>query len=243
MPQECAFCPETANRSGEHLWSDWMAELLPGKKQLTIRGTNREIKQRWTSKTLDWTAKVVCQKCNNGWMSDIESYHAKPSMSDLIIGKDDIQIDQAKADSIALFAFKSAVVVDYLRRAEEPFFDRSTRHNFKNSLSIPKDVGMWLTKFAQPGRGEISTTYLKGNPPDGNGIEMYVCTYAVEYLVIQVVGFRHPGLRGISTKDKFTAVPFWPRIADAFVWPPAEILQSVDEFKAFSDRWNDVITI
>jgi len=26
--KECAFCPETANRSGEHLWSTWIGDLV-----------------------------------------------------------------------------------------------------------------------------------------------------------------------------------------------------------------------
>src|SRR5271154_5981831 len=108
--RECAFCPETANRSGEHLWSNWINDLVPGRKKFTIRDENGNIVREWQSKELDWKAKVVCQRCNNTWMSDIENDHAKPAMTDLITGKVDVPITESKARSLALFGFKTAVV-------------------------------------------------------------------------------------------------------------------------------------
>jgi hypothetical protein len=175
-------------------------------------------------------------------MNEIEQNHAKPSMADLIVGKSDILVDQSRAHSIALFGFKTAIIFDSLARTREPFFDRSVRHGFRISLTIPSNIRMWLTKFALPGRGEVSTTYLEGRPSDEERIEMYVCTYAVEYLVIQIIAFKQQGLLGVSTKDNFTAVPFWP-VVDTFTWPPDEILRTVDDFAAFSDRWNNIMTV
>jgi hypothetical protein len=240
MNKECAFCPETANMSGEHLWSDWMNPLLPGKKHFTIRNENREVIKNWVAPKLDWTANVVCEACNNGWMSELENNHARPSMGELIKGKLDIPIKQSRADSMALFGFKTTVILDHLRRSNQPFFERSARHEFRKSLTIPRNVGMWLTGFSGLGRGEINTLYGKGSVDADKILETYVCTYAVEHLVIQIVSYKADGIRGMRTKDKFVAIPFWPRIPDDFVWPPPDVLHTVSDFDVFSDRWQDV---
>jgi hypothetical protein len=241
MPKsKCAFCPETANMSGEHLWSDWMNQLSPGKKQLVIKDKNRQVIKSWTKPELDWTANVVCETCNNEWMSDIENDHAKPSMSELIVGKLDIPINQERANSIALFAFKTAVIIDHLKRDSEPFFEESIRYEFKKSRTIPENVDMWLTGFAAPGRGEINTLYGKGSVSPGVDLTLYVCTYAVEHFVIQTVAHKTNGVREIKTNHNFAAIPFWPAIPDNFVWPPSDVLRTIEDFDAFSDRWGFV---
>ena len=242
MTNECAFCPDTANISGEHLWSDWMNKIVPGEKIFAIKNESRQIIANWTGPELNWKANVVCEACNNGWMSSLESQHAMPSMSDLIIGKVDIPIDQVRANSIALFGFKTAVVIDHIERNRQPFFERSIRHEFRHSLTIPYNVSMWLTGFASRGRGEINTLYRKGEIAAGKEIEVYTCTYAVEHLVIQVVSYKETGIqRAVSIGDEFLTVPFWPKIPDAFIWPPSRVLNNTSDFDRFSDRWKDFI--
>jgi hypothetical protein len=121
MP-ECAFCPNTANISAEHLWSDWMDDLFPGKKLFTKRDKEGNVLRQWVSHSLNWKAKVVCKTCNETWMSDIESKHAKPSMTDLIRLRWPLVIDEKRANSLAIFAFKTAVVFDHVARNRPPFF-------------------------------------------------------------------------------------------------------------------------
>jgi hypothetical protein len=239
--KECAFCPETANRSGEHLWSAWIGDLIPGPKKFSIKDEKGEVTSAWTSERLDWKANVVCEKCNNTWMSDIENNHAKPAMTDLIVGKVDVPISQSRARSIALSAFKTAVVFDHLRRDREPFFDRSARHEFRTSLTIPPNVGMWMTGFLPKAKGEAHSCYHEGSISESERIEMYVCTFNVGHLCIQVVGYKQHGIAGFNTKDSYIATRFWPSIADGFVWPDTtNVLRTVADFDTFSTRWLQV---
>jgi hypothetical protein len=214
-----------------------MNELSPGKKRFSMRNDKGEVIANWVSGKLNWTAKVVCGRCNSTWMSDIETNHAKPSMTDLISGKLNIPIPQSRANSIALFAFKTAVIFDHLTRDREPFFDRSVRHEFRKSLTIPSDVAMWMAGFLPRGKGEAQTVYHEGGLSEANRIEMYVCTYSVERFVIQVVGCRHQGYSSIASAQEFPAVRFWPKIRDGFIWPASDVLRSVDEFNSFATRW------
>ena len=87
MPRECAFCPATANFSGEHIWSKWMRKLFKSKKfRFHQRNSSGKIVKEWSLPGIDLKAKVVCKPCNEGWMSRLEAQHAEPAMADLLIG-------------------------------------------------------------------------------------------------------------------------------------------------------------
>ncbi|MGB8523552.1 MAG: hypothetical protein WCD43_11345 [Candidatus Acidiferrales bacterium] len=217
-----------------------MNELMPGNKHFTLKNAEGAVIVDYMSGTLDWKAKVVCEACNNGWMSDIESSHAKPSLTDLIIGKMDFLITQSRARSIALFAFKTAVIFDHLARKREPFFLASSRHAFRESLTIPSNVQMWMAGFRPPGKGKAQTVYHTGNVPGKNSIEIYACTYAVGHLVIQIVGCNASEVSSIQprlARFETLSVPFWPSLPDGFIWPAGDVLRTVDDLDAFSMRW------
>jgi hypothetical protein len=105
--KECAFCPSTARLSAEHIISGWMDDLFHGPMTAKIQDSSGFTRE-WESESgaLDYTARVVCQECNNTWMSDIEGLHAKPVMTPLIKGDTPLPIGGAEAHSLALFAFK-----------------------------------------------------------------------------------------------------------------------------------------
>src|SRR3954468_13090910 len=119
----CAFCPYSAKLSAEHIWSEWMRDLLPIKRfRFYRRDENRVPVTTWNKSNLDVTAKVVCKRCNEGWMSDLESSHAKVALQPLILGDQHITISEKRSRSLALFAFKTAVVIDHMGRDGNPFF-------------------------------------------------------------------------------------------------------------------------
>lgn len=176
-------------------------------------------------------------------MSKIENDHAKPALTDLIVGDLGISITQSRAHSIALFAFKTAVVFDHLARNRQPFFERSARHEFGRSLTLPLNVNMWLAGFSPAGKGNAHTGYHTGTLPNTGGISMYVCTYAVGHVVLQTVGCNASDVHQIMPKTKQfdgLSIPFWPEIPNGFIWPAGEVLQTVDDFDSFCMRWRDI---
>jgi len=89
-------------------------------------------RKRFETDTMDWKARVVCENCNNTWMSNIEKDHAQPALTPLITGEFNIPIDRERAHSISLFAFKTAVIMDHQqRRIEGPFFSKRLRYAFR----------------------------------------------------------------------------------------------------------------
>jgi hypothetical protein len=237
-PRECAFCSATANLTGEHIWSDWMNALFPGEKAFHSINERMEVTKSWSSGQLDWKAKVVCERCNNTWMSKIESDHAKPALTDLITGKTDIPILQSRANSIALFAFKTAVIVEHLNRSRiVRIFPRQVRHRFREALEIPHNAKMWMAGFLPRGKGRVVTLYH--DLPPTPSFELYVCTYGVGRFVFQVVVEKAPShltLLPIPGYER-SAIPFWPSVPKGFVWPPETVLETVRDFESFAARW------
>jgi hypothetical protein len=102
--------------------------------------------RRWRSTRIDLTAKVVCKKCNETWMSDIEARIEK-SFSQIILLGPRVSILQRGASLLAAFAFEKAVIADHLHSREDPFFEFVDRVRFRQSLAVPEGIQMWLAAF------------------------------------------------------------------------------------------------
>jgi len=223
----------------------WTAKLIPGKIRARFfdhkTGKDRELKWDYP----DFKAKVVCKKCNETWMNDIENEHAQPTLTPLITGQVDIPLGLSEARSMALFSFKTAVVLDQANRTKPPFFDRSSRHNFRETLSIPAYVQMWLCAYTgHRGSGQFLTIYHQQAAT--NGWHMYVCTFAIGNLAIQVLAVKEMAdnvlFRPTINFDPL-AVPFWPGMQRNYVWPGTAAIRSADEFTNFAGRWQNIEVI
>ena len=218
-----------------------MNKLLPGKKRFYNFSEGARQPSKWSGSELDWKAKVVCEPCNNGWMSDIERVHAEPALIDLITGQA-AQIPRSRARSIAVFAFKTAVIVDHMTRNRPThFFPRSVRYRFRDSLEIPHNVRMWLAGWG-PGRGGRCHSVYSDGDIAGYRVESYICTYGAANLLFQVVADVKPPHESLSPVPGFERLTenFWPRIRDGVAWPLTHQLATRDEFDAFAYRWRTV---
>jgi hypothetical protein len=81
----CIFCGEPAD-SDEHLLPAWLQKVLPSDEAvLHYRqiGTDASARREWMKRPFREKAGVVCDKCNTGWMSRLESA-AKPILTPAI---------------------------------------------------------------------------------------------------------------------------------------------------------------
>ena len=86
----------------------------------------------------------------------------------------------------------------------------------------------------------VATFYNETEPSAPNGVQMYVCTFLVNHLILQLVACRVSGFTRLARKDKFLAVPFWPQLPPDAVWPPDWAIATVEEFDLFSDGWKQL---
>jgi len=241
---ECAFCDHEGKLSAEHITSQWMKPLFPGKKLAHYIDGATKAEKHFVIESVDWKAKVACGKCNSGWMSKIESEHAQPALTPLITGQVGIPIDLSRAYSIALFAFKTAVILDYAHAVDGiPFFSKRIRHAFRTSQAIPPQVNMWFCGYRDHrGGGQFKTFYHKGQISPSDHLLMYTCTGAIGYFVFKVVVVKQIWNHSLVPSGGFEglSVPFWPAVPRDFVWPPPFALADKKQFEAFADRWRTI---
>jgi len=244
--RECAFCFTTKNLTKEHVISDWVNELFPGRNTVSyIDG--KGVVRRWSEKTINWKARVVCGYCNNGWMSDLEGA-VKPFLAPLIRGNTSMPITLEIAGSIAAFAFLKAVIVDHSQRSENPWFPREQRTAFREDRSISDHIQMWMCGVSGRRRAiDMHGGYFGGTLlASGNLYQSYVCTVAIGHLAFQLHSRKQSGThKQIAPLPHFdaVAVPVWPAARDDLTWPFPAKLQGKSGFDAFSMRWKEIVEI
>lgn len=217
------------------------ALLLPTKVTFQKVEQNGSVSRQWQTPGLDMKANVVCKKCNETWMSAIEVDHAKPAMSDLILGKPVAEITSVQAHSISLFAFKTAVVANHMLPEDEEFFDISQRYAFRESLSIPPQVGMWFLGLAPEYRGGFRSTNVYFPDKAAPKLTLNVCSFHVVQFGFQVVSVKSLAvtqIESLPTPDNLTVL-FYPTLRNGVSWP-RKIVLGVGGFDDFASRWNRV---
>lgn len=231
--RECAFCDREASISGEHIWSEWIAELLHPRVKtfyLTRFDSSAGKHNRWKKPRLNEKTNVVCQACNNTWMSDIES-HAQKTLSWIIRDAAPVSLLSRGIASFATFAFKCAVVANHMSVAlDSPFFSTRERYAFRESLKIPDGTHIWaalLNSKRRDGRKSYTGRWLvyygqtSSSVPGDLDMNFLVFNFAAGHLAFQVVAPKWSRLHDAARYKlpELAADSSWDS-ATVRVWPP-----------------------
>ena len=224
--RNCIFCGEAAG-SREHAIPEWVLKALPpnaGTLEGT-RGTDEPILIHGRPrKPASLIVKHVCDSCNTGWMSQLET-EAKPLMSPLMR---DLAVPFSPGDqaTISTWAVKTAMVFEFIRPSTQDVFSSDAeRKALWTTRLIPPRTMVWLGRYG--GRTPLSvegydlSTGLDVEHP----VTGWTVTFSFGCLVVQILSARseielrldvepQPGPWANST------VQIWPtqrRVA----WPPA----------------------
>jgi hypothetical protein len=242
----CAFCTNSGKMSAEHILAQWVRELFPGKRDTFYIGGASNRNERFKAKTIDWKASVVCEKCNTTWMSDIERVHGKPVLTPFIVGGIGIPITQEMASSIALYAFKTAVVANHADRKLQPFFPARVRHEFRVNPGIPGNVNIWICGIKHHRDDiRIKAVCYSGQLSPTNNWKMYVFTCGIGHLIMQVVAVNQPGQVRLLPLAGYQdiGIPITLPISPGCVWPGRYVLDGNVGFDGFANRWARVLPI
>lgn len=148
----CIFC-DGYPLSKEHIWADWLREFIPRTQTKTnhnvniVNGFNFERTKGKVDRPGDphsQRLRVVCQQCNNGWMSEIQN-RVKPNLSRLIIGE---PADLTSTDRELLASW--AVMFTYIWEQAEPKLISSTpseRRAFMDAQLPPSGWTVWMAPY------------------------------------------------------------------------------------------------
>ena len=120
MNSGCIFCGSRKKPSKEHIWPEWMREHFPKmegqshnkdthtSRWKTALGSKR-IKRQGHLSTLK--IRAVCEECNNGWMSQLES-ETKPLLKS-ILQNQHVEITEAGQGTLARWIAVKTIVGEH----------------------------------------------------------------------------------------------------------------------------------
>lgn len=206
----CIFCLEERKLSKEHLWSDWMGVHLKdfSKKEQNVseywRGAGKGKLQLITKNSREGAVftkkfRVVCQKCNNGWMSHLDD-RVKSFLEKILIGKD-VTLSQKNIKILCNWIVMKVMVSEHNK---EDFVTLSQdREKFKNKSLIPFGYRVYLAKHDLDINGfyvrQCYTVSKSVKKPESDIKESEKNTQSVSIaigkLLVHVIYSREPGLK------------------------------------------------
>jgi len=140
----CIFCKEEKERGKEHIWPRWLQIVVEGNTKGMHIGTHFSMlnPNSYNIRIQSGESLVfgeVCKDCNNGWMNIIEM-NFKPVLLKLFSDKNHLlDLNRIDRQSIALWAFKTALMINAGSNYRKIIPQSHYTHLYKNRALI-KDV-------------------------------------------------------------------------------------------------------
>jgi hypothetical protein len=242
--EKCAFCPTIATLTAEHCWGVWISELMPTDEFTIVRRNEDGTFKQWQAPELNVTTKVVCDRCNNEWMSDLE-VEAKATLGNMMLYGSPISLLPIGIASIAAFAFKGAVIATLMHPNRGPFHSEADRHRFADDRTLPDGFQIWISSLPKQ-RGAFKSYWHETRPNARYNFQLDVFTFAAGFFALQATTFkwgtrhdrRHKPPLFLIQNPVFDdiSVPLWPSDGSPLLWPPSKHLPEAS-FEDFVTRW------
>lgn len=233
--RRCIFCGEPGVNK-EHLWSDWMGELLAkgpriGRRRFyAIRGDDQRTTRLQPGDTFTVKIKAPCYTCNNGWMRRSEDA-TKPHLTPLIDGTATI-VRPEQTRLIAKWLVKKAMVAEF-SAVKTTAISQAQRTHLYRTGEIPDWFNIWIGPF----RSKIPPRYMhailqgapKGRPdhPPVRHTQMTVWTLGKLIAVVHstIDPAYNPDGRGSIERAMFR---IWPPSDQPIDWRRGLVLTDAD---------------
>jgi hypothetical protein len=222
MARQCLFCSNPVN-SREHIWSDWILKDLKSAKPIRIRiGKRTDV---WSDKP-EVLVKCVCDQCNNGWMSRLESLN-KPHMHSMMHDTP-VALSPTQQKLLTRWAVLKAIIIEAVNRERTPFYDEGERFNLKPPSSfIPVGTSVWIGRSSINGFHAGGTDIWRQVDEVPKALHGCVTNIVVGRLFIQVLTV-HALVRFAASRPSFECnsgtwdvnlLDVWPVFGERR-WPP-----------------------
>jgi hypothetical protein len=241
--------------SGEHVWSDWISRIFyPTPKPRSVLIKRERTGQPTTLRpaaSMNVKPKIVCEPCNNNWLSDLENAYMKPLLTNAIARGASTTFAQDDLVAITAWAFKTAVVVDHMEHRRDPFFSPAQRQRFAVDFTFPTGTQLYLFRYNDHGhnalKGSFISHYLMAKRGPFKGLKLFVLTYVAGQFAFQIVSRKQartvvlPSVIGPRDEFRGLTIAIWPNPQVSVRWPPPFYLGE-DVLDAFGNRWRRVIS-
>jgi hypothetical protein len=227
MPaKSCLFCPST-KLTKEHLWPDWLVtefKRLAPPKRGRYTGTHQSPDGRiikFQSANIEAKKRLVCQPCNNEWMSDIEGA-AIQTLRPLIRNQRGLsEFDPDEIQALTTWVTLRSMVFDGTVKPDQRHYSASLRGAFaRNPSAPPQNTNIWLAVY---GGESHSAKYVVTNRIFSETDSIHVLTCVIHHLAIKVVTWKGQDRVPSSASLAQWGVVMrriWPYIRRSVYWPP-----------------------
>lgn len=225
----CAFCLGN-KRSKEHFWPKWARGLLPDSENYTIqrgKGKGPLVTVRMGQGSLRNTKmRVVCQRCNNEWMSRMETA-VQPILTPLMFRKPFI-VDGPMQGTLARWIALKAMILDQ-SDVEDIVVRQEDRDALMGYGLVPENMKIRIAMCGVDGwqsmafRESIKAARTPIEPSGGKNC--HAITFCIGDLLIHVtisyaLDFDLDDFVPIAE----SVVRLWPKSRDVILWPAGPVM-------------------
>lgn len=239
----CLFCDAT-KLTREHVWPDWIVRIfdkhVPRTKwAATLFNRPDGSTASWKNDSLTFTTRVVCKQCNEGWMSDVETF-CKSIVHPLLVTPHPGVIDVQDQCSFAIWASLRSMVFDSLAPERKRYYSQSERVAFclSDPFDPPADTHIWITQFIGMAQARFKV-FTEISAAKDNGL--HICTFTINKLAAALVTSKGPERKvpKISSRSADTFLQIWPTDGTGIEWPPLNHLTD-ETLDTFMNGFEDV---
>jgi hypothetical protein len=219
---QCLFCANNPN-SKEHAWPNWLLKMRKDKNWGPIRRSVEGLPVEITA-SAEVKIKAVCQICNNGWMSRLETENK--SLIGGLLNDLSLPLDTSHQTSLARWTLKTAMVLDAVTKERNRFYTRSECETLHLNSVIPALTTIWVGRYY---RSHLSLDGMEvwiDLPETPKVAKVCVTTIVVGHLAIQfftvhvLPEHKDKEIRGPVSMVPETLLEIWPSSTRPVNWPP-----------------------
>jgi hypothetical protein len=222
----CVFCGASPTTI-EDLLPKWIRRYLGNRATVSVLGdTGRGTTRTFKGLAYVWKAKVVCKKCNGGWMCDLETA-ASPILKRMFDEKLAISFAAGPNDSrrlVAQWVLKTALMLQYVD--PDPAIPLAVYHDFFATREPPAHSLIFLARHevqkTPSGVVSVSSELTPTDPTVHFRGDLYGVTFFVKNVVMQLVGYVGDVPAGVGIYLNF------PQTFAVYVqrlWPAGTLLE------------------
>ena len=256
----CIFCdnPRTI-KHGEHVWDNWLnregGKDIRRPSRAFFYGVGGKLVREYPTDRLEVTLPVVCDPCNNEWMSDL-SNHAKDRLEGCIRRDQPAHFDFHDILILTSFFFLKSAVLDWSVESQTrtPCISRANCLAFRLSLvadgsddiALPLGLQVWIAHYR---RTHVMEAQALIDELTGRGLyrgyRIVLITYVVGSFIFQLAFPRwrkrtrnRPAAPFFQMLGDVQSVAIWPGVETAH-WPPPAHVDS-RSLEIFRERFRRV---
>jgi hypothetical protein len=176
--------------------------------------------------------RKVCDKCNSGWMSNLETA-AKPTLTEMICGKI-LSLDVTSQTAISAWAMMTSIIAEYTDIPTQSIPASDRQHLMAHK--IPTDAWrVWIGKYAGDNWKQryrhhgIAVGLDYGFRIIQFGHNTQTSTFVVGDLLIHATSSTLLKLESPFEANMHDAlVQVWPTSSSTITWPPSRTLNDTD---------------